>query len=270
MNNKIPCGGFYLSDTLGVDENGKLGVNGGEPYKSLVTDGEGGVQWEDRLAYVATEEQVIFSQENIAFTEISGALYGSEKFDMPETISAGEKLRVNFDGETYDCIAYINPIDLPTHVYIGNYSIFGGPDNTGEPFVMGYYSEEQKIDIATKLTSPTHTVSISRFVETVHKIPLAYFPEKTKVYVSSADDYMYFDSERTKKLSAEDFISAVNSSGIDFISLPISSVEGHLQMIDYGIIKSSGILIVHLSRVSSDGSTIDILTFKATSTGGNS
>ena len=51
MNNKIPCGGFYLSDTLGVDENGKLGVNGGEPYKSLVTDGDGGVKWEDRLAY---------------------------------------------------------------------------------------------------------------------------------------------------------------------------------------------------------------------------
>lgn len=51
MNNKIPCGGFYLSDTLGVDENGKLGVNGGEPYKSLVTDGEGNVKWEDRLAY---------------------------------------------------------------------------------------------------------------------------------------------------------------------------------------------------------------------------
>lgn len=51
MNNKIPCGGFYLSDTLGVDENGKLGVNGGEPYKSLVTSGDGSVKWEDRLAY---------------------------------------------------------------------------------------------------------------------------------------------------------------------------------------------------------------------------
>ena len=51
MNNKIPCGGFYLSDTLGVDENGKLGVNGGEPYKSLVTDGAGNTKWEDRLAY---------------------------------------------------------------------------------------------------------------------------------------------------------------------------------------------------------------------------
>ena len=51
MSNKIPCGGFYLSDTLGVDENGKLGVNGGEPYKSFVTDGNGEVKWEDRLAY---------------------------------------------------------------------------------------------------------------------------------------------------------------------------------------------------------------------------
>ena len=27
MSNKILCGGFYLNDTLGVDENGKLGVN---------------------------------------------------------------------------------------------------------------------------------------------------------------------------------------------------------------------------------------------------
>ena len=27
MKTKIPCGGFYLDDTLGVDENGKLGVN---------------------------------------------------------------------------------------------------------------------------------------------------------------------------------------------------------------------------------------------------
>ena len=45
MNNKIPCGGFYLSDMLGMDENGKLGVNGGEPYKSLVTDGDGNVKW---------------------------------------------------------------------------------------------------------------------------------------------------------------------------------------------------------------------------------
>ena len=71
MSNKIPCGGFYLSDTLGVDENGKLGVNGGEPYKSLVTDGDGNAKWEDRLAYSETIEW----DGNAEGKEIFGGVY---------------------------------------------------------------------------------------------------------------------------------------------------------------------------------------------------
>lgn len=69
MNNKIPCGGFYLSDTLGVDENGKLGVNGGEPYKSLVTDGDGNVKWEDRLAY--DDSKVVATNGHVQFVKVS-------------------------------------------------------------------------------------------------------------------------------------------------------------------------------------------------------
>lgn len=67
MNSKIPCGGFYLSDTLAVDENGKLGVNGGEPYKSLVTDGEGGVKWEDRLAYDYSRPVIDFGSFQVVY-----------------------------------------------------------------------------------------------------------------------------------------------------------------------------------------------------------
>ena len=45
------------SGKIGVNSNGVLKPNAtvpsssSEPYKSLVTDGEGGVKWEDRLAY---------------------------------------------------------------------------------------------------------------------------------------------------------------------------------------------------------------------------
>ena len=265
MSNKIPCGGFYLDDMLNVNDSGELSINGGTPYQQLVTDGEGNTQWEDRLAYVATEEQVIFSQEDIAFAERSGALYTSELFDTPETISVGEKVRVDFDGETYDCIAYNDPLDPRHTVYIGNGSLIGMPDDTGEPFVVGYRPEEQKINILTSLTNPSHTVSITEVVETVHTIPQKFLPEKTTVYVSSGDEYMYFDSERTRQLSAEDFISAVNSGGIDFIKLPISSVEVHLQMINYGINETSGTVIALIAEVSSNGSTIDILSRSATS-----
>ena len=51
MSNKIPCGGFYLDDMLNVNGDGELSINGGTPYQQLVTDGNGEVKWEDRLAY---------------------------------------------------------------------------------------------------------------------------------------------------------------------------------------------------------------------------
>ena len=82
MNNKIPCGGFYLSDTLGVDENGKLGVNGGEPYKSLVTDGEGGVKWEDRLAY-GDSKLVVDLGDGMRFVKVADEVPSWASIDTP-------------------------------------------------------------------------------------------------------------------------------------------------------------------------------------------
>lgn len=91
MNNKIPCGGFYLSDTLGVDENGKLGVNGGEPYKSLVTDGDGGVKWEDRLAY-DDSRVVVDTGEGFQYVKVSDEVpsWASIDASMKVWMSSGE------------------------------------------------------------------------------------------------------------------------------------------------------------------------------------
>ena len=85
MSKKIPCGGFYLDDMLNVDENGKLGVNGGEPYKQLVTDGSGRVKWEDRLAY----EETVWKDFTLnGETEITG-------FTMPPV---GDTVTVKVNG----------------------------------------------------------------------------------------------------------------------------------------------------------------------------
>ena len=242
--------------------NSTVPSTNGAPYQQLVTDSGGSAKWEDRLAYVTTEEQVIFSQENIAFTERNG-VYGAGPLDMPETISTGEKYSVNFDGETYDCIAHMVPRD--SFIYIGNGFLNRMPDNTGEPFLILHPFDTTEIVILTSLTNSTHTVSISRVVETVHTIPQKWLPEKTKVYIRTDDDYMYFDSERTRRLSAEDFISAVNSIGIDFILMGDSSEEVHLQMIGYKINETSGTVIASIAWVSSDGSTIDTLNKNAAS-----
>ena len=162
------------SGKINVDSRGMLKPNstvpsGSTPYQQLVTDGDGNTKWEDRLAYVTTEEKVIFSQENIEFTEQYG-LYVSDY--MPITaIKAGENCSVSFDGKTYISTA-VSSMDFIT---IGNANLMHAGDNTGEPFCI-CYDPNQNIQIATALTSPTHTVSISRVVETVHKIPQKWLP----------------------------------------------------------------------------------------------
>ena len=171
------------SGKINVDSRGMLKPNstvpsGSTPYQQLVTDGNGNTQWEDRLAYVTTGEQVIFSQENIAFTEQNG-VYASDS--MPITaISSGEKVHVDFDGETYDCVAYVFDADSGSyvapgqgsdHILIGNGLLYGPSEDTGEPFLIAYSRSNSEIVIATLLTNPTHTVSVTRVVETAHKIP---------------------------------------------------------------------------------------------------
>ncbi len=112
MNNKIPCGGFYLSDTLGVDESGKLGVNGGEPYKSLVTDGNGGVKWEDRLAYEVPEQWKLFTLDDAS--ELAA-------YCTKEAYDAGKTFRVVIDGQVFD--------DVPVVEYYSAGRVYG----IGEP-----------------------------------------------------------------------------------------------------------------------------------------
>ena len=43
----------------------------GEPFKSLVTDGEGGVKWEDRLAYVEDSKVVVVLPNGAKFVKVS-------------------------------------------------------------------------------------------------------------------------------------------------------------------------------------------------------
>ena len=53
--NIVPCGGFELDKNfLGMNKNGELSLavdSEGNKFKQLVTDGDGKVEWEDRICY---------------------------------------------------------------------------------------------------------------------------------------------------------------------------------------------------------------------------
>ena len=180
MNKKIPCGGFYLSDTLGVDENGKLGVNGGEPYKSLVTDGTGTAKWEDRLAY-ETDPIIaeVFPEQTIAFS-LQGKFYvasTSQKHDLV----VGNPYTVKWDGTEYECVCS----ELSGKIYIGNQSIMTGTNDTGEPF---FIFNQGTLFFATSNTSSEHTVYIFTKSVEIKQIP-AKFLEKDVFVVNATITY---------------------------------------------------------------------------------
>lgn len=76
---KVPCGGFKLDENfLDMNENDELSLTGGsegEAFKQLVTDGEGKVKWEDRLAYeeVKTGWKTIINSSDVNWQASGGA-----------------------------------------------------------------------------------------------------------------------------------------------------------------------------------------------------
>lgn len=54
---------------------------GGTPYQQLVTDGDGNVKWEDRLAYEAEPMLTeIVPEETVAFSDMGGIMGGIMAF----------------------------------------------------------------------------------------------------------------------------------------------------------------------------------------------
>ena len=81
MSNKIPCGGFYLDDTLNVNDNGELSIKGGTPYQQLVTDGNGNTKWEDRLAYESS--RLVISANDGQFVKVADEVPSWASIDAP-------------------------------------------------------------------------------------------------------------------------------------------------------------------------------------------
>lgn len=139
---------------------------GGAPYQQLVTDGTGKATWEDRLAY----EGVIWDEklrETVPFT-LNGPLYmymDNTAISVPGLVglSAGEKIKVSFDGISYE----VTIVERGDSLVGGNLGLMGAGDDTGEPFIVtlispDYVGKTWARSYGTNLEGETHTVAISR------------------------------------------------------------------------------------------------------------
>ena len=84
-------------------------------------------------------------------------------------IAKGQTYAVNWDGSEYECVCFVFNLS-PT---IGNMSILGVGDDTGEPFL---YSPADRAFFVTLDTSASHTISVKKIEETVTPMAEEFMP----------------------------------------------------------------------------------------------
>ena len=171
-------------DALGVPYSGL--PSGGAPYQQLVTDGNGKTQWEDRLAYAAGHEEKELLPEQ-TYSGDEARLSGNGELVIGKTYS------VMFDGAEYDCICVV----CDGCVILGNASLWGIGDDTGEPFLLQDYGNALYATSSDLLA--THTISISYVDENIKTIDNKFLPKDFIVNIvgkeldGSGNIYLLFD-----------------------------------------------------------------------------
>lgn len=96
----------------------------------------------------------LFEEQEVAFV-LNHGVYGSQ-LKSGFKIVDGQTYTVNWDGTEYECVGVISD----SMTLLGNLSIAGMGDDTGEPFVYGYNIEQAAGIFATNGTSASHTISV--------------------------------------------------------------------------------------------------------------
>ena len=169
---KISCGGFMLGEGLVLSEDGKTlsvsGGGGGSVPKPLTFDymPEGYPTKSVQTTTLMEEQQVAFildEEEGLYLTQLTNAL----------KIVDGQTYTVNWDGAEYECVGIVFH-SMPT---LGNLSMMGAGDDTGEPFVYVYDIKRAVGMFATLDTAASHTISVKTTAETVTPMAEEYLPE---------------------------------------------------------------------------------------------
>lgn len=119
----------------------------------------------------------LMEEQEIAFVLEDRATYAAYPNETPE-IAEGQTYTVNWDGTEYECVCTVL---MSTILSLGNKSIYGNGDDTGEPFL--YIRNQGTGTFATLETTASHTISVKRIGEIVIPMANEFLP------VASEDNY---------------------------------------------------------------------------------
>ena len=119
----------------------------------------------------------LMEEQALAFALEDGTVYSAYPNEAPEIVE-GQTYTVNWDGTEYECVC---AVFRPTILSLGNKSIYGLGDDTGEPFL--YVRNQAAGEFATLNASASHTISVKKTGEIVTPMANEFLP------VASEDNY---------------------------------------------------------------------------------
>lgn len=122
----------------------------------------------------------LMEEQQVAFTLIK-VVYMAQITNAFEVVE-GQTYTVNWDGTEYECVCSA----FKSMPYLGNLSVIGAGDDTGEPFVYVYDIQEASGMFATHDTSASHTISVKTTGETVTPMAEEFIPSTVTAVIENA------------------------------------------------------------------------------------
>ena len=119
----------------------------------------------------SVQTTTLMEEQEVAFALTDDGIYGAPLTNAFEIVE-GQTYTVKWDGTEYECVCYT----FSSMHMLGNLSIIGAGDDTGEPFI---YANNPNIGggFNTLDTSASHTISVKRIEETVTPMAEEFLPE---------------------------------------------------------------------------------------------
>ena len=111
----------------------------------------------------------VMEEQELSFA-LEGGFYGAQLTNAFEIV-VNQTYTVNWDGIEYECVCFTFN-SLPV---LGNLSIYGAGNDTGEPFIY-VYNSNQSAGFTTHDTSASHTISVKTEEEVITPIDEKYLP----------------------------------------------------------------------------------------------
>ena len=118
----------------------------------------------------------VMEEQELAFAPYGNGFYEGEVPTNPFEVVVGKTYTVTWDRTEYECVCF----DFNSTPTIGNRSLVGAGDDTGEPFMYSYNSSLPEGDFVTLDTSASHTISVTTAMEVIIPMSEDFLPTAAK------------------------------------------------------------------------------------------